>query len=102
MVTKMICVASLLATSGCAAAYATMSTHTIEVGPSHTADVVWVLQSNEGLLRCYEAQSGPVCVRAKVGDGSAGPAANSVAGTDAVAPVPTQEPTPSSAPVPAE
>jgi hypothetical protein len=94
-------IACLLATSGCGiAAYSTMSTHTIDVGPARTADVVWVLQSNEGLLRCYEAQSGPVCVRAKVSDASAGPSANAAADTGAIAPPPPSEPTP--APMPAE
>ncbi len=95
--------AFLFATSGCAtAAYATMSSHTIDVGPSRTADVVWVLQSNEGLLRCYEAQVGPVCVRAKVGEGSAGPAANAATNADAVAPAPTPAPAPAPEPVPSE
>lgn len=54
---------ALSAATGCVTKYSTMSSHTLAAGPDKQADVVWVLESNQGLLRCTESPSGPVCTR---------------------------------------
>jgi len=48
--------------------YATISTHSLQVAPDKTADVIW-LQQFKGhefvVMRCHNAAEGPTCVRAK-------------------------------------
>lgn len=48
--------------------YATISTHSLQVAPDKTTDVIWLQQfkGNEFIvMRCYSAAEGPQCVRAK-------------------------------------
>lgn len=49
--------------------YATISTHSLQVAPDKTTDVIWLQQlkgSEFIVMRCYNgATEGPTCVRAK-------------------------------------
>lgn len=48
--------------------YASVSTHTLKVAADKDTDVVWVQQYKGGdfaLMRCYNAEGGPTCVRVK-------------------------------------
>jgi hypothetical protein len=72
----MLLAVAAVAGTGCAqptAAFAPLGSHTLRVAPDKDADVVWLIKAErdgqnykETVMRCHDAQGGPVCQVAKV------------------------------------
>jgi hypothetical protein len=61
-------IVALVEAAGCTPVtmYSTMSTHTLDTAADQQTDVVWLLESNKGLLRCSNSATGPVCVKPQI------------------------------------
>jgi hypothetical protein len=84
-------IVALVEAAGCTPVtmYSTMSTHTLDTAADQQTDVVWLLESNKGLLRCSNSATGPVCVKPQiVAPGAAPPPAASPAPSAAPRPCP--------------
>lgn len=72
----MLLALAALAAAGCTpptAAFAPLGSHTLRVAPDKDADVVWLIKAErdgqnykETVMRCHDAEGGPVCQVAKV------------------------------------